>query len=115
MTKAGVALRTLIGSEPLVTLFAMLTERDPVQLLAALRTMKPNAAVFTEPASATGHAVGAARLAELYGLGAHHLVPATEALARARELAGPDGNVLVCGSLYLVGEILALLTETTNS
>ena len=23
-------------------------------------------------------------------------------------LAGPDGNVLVCGSLYLVGEILAL-------
>jgi len=29
-------------------------------------------------------------------------------LARAKELAGRDGNVLVCGSLYLVGEILAL-------
>jgi folylpolyglutamate synthase/dihydropteroate synthase len=24
------------------------------------------------------------------------------------EVAGPGGNVLVCGSLYLVGEILAL-------
>jgi folylpolyglutamate synthase/dihydropteroate synthase len=37
-------------------------------------------------------------------------VPQTEAaLARARDLAGPDGNVLVCGSLYLVGEVLALM------
>jgi folylpolyglutamate synthase/dihydropteroate synthase len=36
------------------------------------------------------------------------LVPAAAALERARDLAGPDGNVLVCGSLYLVGEILAL-------
>jgi folylpolyglutamate synthase/dihydropteroate synthase len=36
------------------------------------------------------------------------VVPAAAALERARELAGPQGNVLVCGSLYLVGEILAL-------
>jgi hypothetical protein len=35
-------------------------------------------------------------------------MPAVAALERARELAGPNGNVLVCGSLYLVGEILAL-------
>ena len=32
-----------------------------------------------------------------------------EALARARELAGSDGFVLVAGSLYLVGSVLALL------
>jgi folylpolyglutamate synthase/dihydropteroate synthase len=36
------------------------------------------------------------------------VVPAAAALERARDLAGPAGNVLVCGSLYLVGEILAL-------
>lgn len=114
MTKAGAALRTLIGSQTLVTVFAMLTERDPVQLLAALRTMSPDDAVFTEPASAAGHAVGAEKLAELYGLGAHHVMPAPAALARARELAGPEGNVLVCGSLYLVGEILALLAEAPS-
>jgi dihydrofolate synthase/folylpolyglutamate synthase len=35
--------------------------------------------------------------------------PAT-ALARARQLAGPDGAVLVTGSLYLVGAIRSLLT-----
>src|SRR6266478_2578845 len=33
MTKSGVSLRRLIGSERLVTVFAMLSERDPVELL----------------------------------------------------------------------------------
>jgi dihydrofolate synthase/folylpolyglutamate synthase len=108
MTKAGATFRRLIGTERLVTLFAMLTERDPVELLAALRTLEPDAAVFTEPASAAGHAVPAQQLARTYGQGGEALVPARAALARAKDLAGLDGNVLVCGSLYLVGEILAL-------
>jgi folylpolyglutamate synthase/dihydropteroate synthase len=64
--------------------------------------------VFTEPASAAGHAVAADLLARTYGAGGQAVVPAAAALERARGLAGPDGNVLVCGSLYLVGEILAL-------
>jgi folylpolyglutamate synthase/dihydropteroate synthase len=85
----------------------MLSERDPVQLLAALRTVQPDAAVFTEPASAAGHAVSADVLARTYGPGGHAVRPAAAALELARELAGPNGNVLVCGSLYLVGEILA--------
>jgi dihydrofolate synthase/folylpolyglutamate synthase len=108
MVKAGATLRRLIGAERLVAVFAMLTERDPVQLIAALRTLRPDAVVFTEPASAQGHAVEAETLAELYGDGAYVARPARAALARARELAGPSGNVLVCGSLYLVGEILSL-------
>lgn len=108
MMKAGVALRRLIGTDRLVVVFAMLTERDPAQLLDALRTLSPDAAVFTEPASAAGHAVPAYLLAQMYGAQGHAMVPAAAALDRARELAGPDGNVLVCGSLYLVGEVLAL-------
>jgi dihydrofolate synthase / folylpolyglutamate synthase len=108
LTKAGAALRRLIGSERLAVVFAMLTERDPDQLLAALRTLEPDAAVFTEPSSAAGHAVPAQSLAARYGAAAESVRPAGAALARARELAGPTGNVLVCGSLYLVGEILAL-------
>ncbi len=107
MTKAGASLRRLIGSERLVTLFAMLSERDPVQLLGALRTLNPYAVVFTEPASAAGHAVPADELAAMYGATAAAVVPAEAALERAQELAGREGNVLVCGSLYLVGEILA--------
>jgi dihydrofolate synthase / folylpolyglutamate synthase len=111
MVKAGAALRRLIGPERLVAVFAMLSERDPVELITALRTLRPDAVVFTEPASAQGHAVAPEALNELYGDGAHVARPAGAALARARELAGPSGNVLVCGSLYLVGEILSL----TNS
>lgn len=107
MTKSGAALRRLIGSERLISVFAMLSERDPVRLLEALRTLHPDAAVFTEPESAAGHAIPAEELAATYGAGAEAVRPALTAVERAKELAGADGNVLVCGSLYLVGEILA--------
>jgi dihydrofolate synthase/folylpolyglutamate synthase len=115
MTKSGISLRRLIASERLVTVFAMLTERDPVQLLAALRTLRPDAAVFTEPASAGGHAVSAQKLAATFGGDAEAVRDPRSALERAKVLAGPDGNVLVCGSLYLVGEILASEHTRSNS
>jgi dihydrofolate synthase/folylpolyglutamate synthase len=107
MTKSGVSLRRLIGAEKLVTVFAMLSERDPAQLLAALGTLRPDATVFTEPTSAHGHAVSAQTLATIFGPDAEAILDPRSALERAKALAGPDGNVLVCGSLYLVGEILA--------
>src|SRR6266851_4227191 len=108
MTKSGISLRRLIGSERLVTVFSMLSERDPAALLAALQTLRPDRAVFTEATSAGGHSVPAVELASMFGHDAEAVLPPQTALARARELAGEDGNVLVCGSLYLVGEILAL-------
>lgn len=108
LIKAGAALRQLIGGERLVALFGMLSERDPVQLLTALKVAKPDAAVFTEPASARGHAIPPETLAELFGDGGVAVRPAAKALEEAKRIVGKDGNVLVCGSLYLVGEILAL-------
>jgi len=108
MVKSGAALRRLIGDERLVAVFAMLSERDPVQLLDALRTLRPDAVVFTEAASAHGHVIEPEVLDELYGAGGSVARPAAAALERAKQLAGQDGDVLVCGSLYLVGEILAL-------
>ena len=107
MTRAGATLRKLIKDQRLIAVFAMLSERDPNQLLEALRTLKPEAAIFTEPKSAGGHAIKATELKDIYGQNAEAITPASKAVARARHLAGPDGNVLVCGSLYLVGEILA--------
>ena len=108
MIKSGSALRRLIGSERLIAVFAMLSERDPDTLLSALRTLRPDGVVFTEPASAGGHAISPDELAAVYGAGGEAVRPARAAVERAKALAGPDGNVLVCGSLYLVGEILAL-------
>ncbi len=40
---------------------------------------------------------------------------ANEALQKARELTPPEGQVCVCGSLYLVGEFKALLEIKENS
>jgi dihydrofolate synthase / folylpolyglutamate synthase len=114
MTKSGESLRRLIGRERLVTVFAMISERDPVKLLAALRSLEPSAAVFTEPGSAAGHVISADDLASSYGPGAEAVKPARSALQRAKKLAGVDGNVLVCGSLYLVGEILAQAGQLGN-
>lgn len=108
LVKAGAALRELIDGERLVVVFGMLSERDPIQLLAALKTMQPDAAVFTEPASAHGHAVPPETLAGLFGKDGVVMRPARAALEEAKRLARNDGNVLVCGSLYLVGEILAV-------
>ncbi len=108
LVKAGAALRRLIGSERLVAVFAMLSERDPLQLLGALRTLTPDAVVFSEPASAHGHVIVPETLAGLYGDGAHVARPASAAVELGADLAGASGNVLVCGSLYLVGEVLAL-------
>jgi dihydrofolate synthase/folylpolyglutamate synthase len=108
LRQAGESLRRLIRDERLVIVFGMLSERDPNQLLPQLRAMKPAAVVFTEPASAAGHVIAASTLSEMYGRSVESIPRAAEALARARELAGADGTVLVCGSLYLAGEVLAL-------
>ena len=107
MTKSGVSLRRLIGTERLIAVFGMLSERDPRILLDALRSLGPEAVVFTEPTSAAGHAVPAPKLAAIFGPSAEAILPPSAALDHARALAGPDGNVLVCGSFYLVGEILS--------
>ena len=47
LRRAGRALRRLIGRGRLVVVFGMLSERDPAQLMAALRELEPDAAVFT--------------------------------------------------------------------
>lgn len=100
-------LSRLTGSEPLVIVFAMMSERDPGSLLEALRKFHPAAVVFTEPALAREHAISASELASRYGADSEAEPSAMTALARAVDLAGKRGNVLVCGTLSLVGEVLA--------
>jgi dihydrofolate synthase / folylpolyglutamate synthase len=114
MAKAGTSLRTLIDGERLIAVFGMLSERDPRLLLPALRELHADAVVFTEADSAGSHAVPAADLAAVYGSGSEAVSRVDAALARARELAGREGNVLVCGSLYLVGDVLALSQQTSR-
>ena len=96
------------GGGPLVVVAGGTGERDPAALARALA---PAAAhlVATAPQGLFGKqplppaALAAAARAE--GLPASQVEHPLEALDQALELAGPQGTVLVTGSLYLVGEV----------
>jgi dihydrofolate synthase/folylpolyglutamate synthase len=98
------------GERP-VLLFGATREKDLNQVLAPL-------APYVSGLVATRPDINRAMEPEVirdYGTGRfepvllHH--EPQDAVAAARELAGPDGLVLVAGSLYLVGCILAVLEE----
>ena len=63
--------------------------------------------VVTAPA--VDRATPPADLARLFDPPAEVADGVRTALDRARRLAGSDGVVVVCGSLYLAGEVLELL------
>ena len=57
-------------------------------------------------------AMPAAELAaefEAQGIRAYAFAHVKDALEEARRLAGPEGNVVCAGSLYLIGEVRTLL------
>jgi dihydrofolate synthase / folylpolyglutamate synthase len=97
---------------PLVGVVSILEDKEAAPMLAALLPHL-DAAVLT--ASASPRALPPATLRSLAGqLGAGpgpdalETVPAPRrALARARELAGPGGVVLVTGSIYLIADLVS--------
>ena len=97
-------LPTLLQGRPLHLVFAAMADKDSGAMLAALR---PLAASVHFCATQNPRAASAESLAALGGGVAHGSVQA--ALAAARSAAGENGVVLCCGSLYLVGEVQALL------
>jgi folylpolyglutamate synthase/dihydropteroate synthase len=48
-------------------------------------------------------------LARRWGHGARAISSLPDALTAARMLAGDEGVVLICGSIYLAGDVLQLL------
>jgi dihydrofolate synthase/folylpolyglutamate synthase len=88
---------------PLVIVFGAMQDKDLPSMLAELRRMEA-------PVIFSGidwhRAAAPETLAELYGRPVAVAPHSDQALATARQLAGAEGIVLVCGSLYLVGEVL---------
>jgi len=60
-------------------------------------------------------AAAPAQLADAFGDAAEAADSSAAAISRARERAGANGIVLVCGSLYLVGEAIALSRLRTGA
>lgn len=105
LRKLGQSVRGLVGDAPLVVVFGAMADKDVSFMLTELRAMEPRTVVFTAASSAGTRAAAPAQLAAGWGAGAEVMADAREALRCARELAGRDGWVLVCGSIYLVGEL----------
>ena len=101
------ALAAALPERPFVAVVAILDDKDAGAMLAALR---PRCDAFVCTAAPNPRALPSATLASLaQQLGAEaEIVPEPHAaLARARELAGPDGAVVATGSIYLVAELLS--------
>ena len=95
----------LAKDRPLVIVFGAMKDKDLPAMLALLRAT--GAPVIFSRIDWHRAAVPA-DLAAQFGTGAPAAESVTEALEMAREKAGREGLVFVCGSLYLVGEAKAL-------
>jgi dihydrofolate synthase/folylpolyglutamate synthase len=111
-TVLATALSELYGGRRRHVVIGMLGDKDAASVVRLLAPLADTLLV-TQPSSP--RALPAASLAALAG--AHpqvHVEPvATEALQRAIKLASGDDLVVVCGSLYLVGELRAFLRGRT--
>lgn len=107
MSALAAALPEIANDMPVVVLFAAMRDKDVDGMLAAMHAIPRVATVVTAPR--VHRAMPAAELAARAGAGAMAVEPVAAALDVARRRAGAHGLVLVCGSLYLAGEVLALL------
>jgi dihydrofolate synthase/folylpolyglutamate synthase len=89
-----------------VIVFGMMADKDLPAALAELRQLRPAEVIFT--AAESPRAAAPEHLAELWG-GGEVVVSPELAVWRAIELAGLEGILLVCGSLYLVGAVRPML------
>ncbi len=105
----ALAERQAKAPRPLALIVGMLANKDAGGFFEALG--RSDAAVFTVPfdgAAAEPEALAA--VARGHGLGATPCASVQEALTRALRLGA--GRVVICGSLYLAGEVLGASRET---
>ena len=106
---AALAERQARAPRPLALIVGILANKDAGGFFEALS--RSDAAVFTVPfdgAAAEPEALAA--VARGHGLGATACTSVQEALSRALRLGA--GRVMICGSLYMAGEVLGAARET---
>ncbi len=97
--------RDLVAGRRCVAIFAAMRNKDAVSMAAALNELT-HEIVVTAPA--VERATPPADLSRLFDPPGEIAENVGIALQRARDRAGHDGTVVVCGSLYLAGEVLEL-------
>ena len=96
------------GERP-VLVFGALADKDWRLMVEVLAPLVRDAVVTRVPSPRALEPMEAARAFSMMGLFGMVVEDPGHALATAQGIAGPDGVVLVTGSLYLVGDVLARL------
>jgi dihydrofolate synthase / folylpolyglutamate synthase len=105
MRQLVASLRRLFDGVPVAVVFGAMADKDLGLVFDELRRLEADHLVFTAAPSAGPRAVRPSALAAAWGGPAELRSDPRAALERARELVGPEGWVLVTGSLYLVGDV----------
>ncbi|ALL11980.1 bifunctional folylpolyglutamate synthase/dihydrofolate synthase [Caulobacter henricii] len=114
---AGQAVARALGDlvardgRPVVLISALLANKDATGFFSPFAPLKAEVYAVSFAATAAAPAAQTAAAAELAGLRAHACETLQDALAKALALS-PVPHVLICGSLYLAGEVLAMSEET---
>ena len=106
MTALVAAAAELLRDRRIVVLFGVMRDKERGPMVESLRRLNPAAVVLSAPP--VDRAATPEELAvDFPGATIKHRVDA--AMEAAATLAGPDGAVVACGSLYLAGEVLSRL------
>ena len=99
--------RPLVDGHRVICVFAAMGDKDVESMVAELSRLGPDEVLVTAPG--VSRATPPRELAALFKPEAAIAPDTAAALSEAARRAGDDGVVVVCGSLYLVGEALKLL------
>ncbi len=102
----------LPDTRPRVAVFGAMADKDIGGMLRELGRLRPTSVIFSKVASE--RAATTAELAHAWSGTSLQVEPVGAAVELGRTLAGPDGVVVVCGSLYLVGEAMGALGATAS-
>jgi dihydrofolate synthase / folylpolyglutamate synthase len=99
------------GDHRVVAVVSILDDKDAAGMLAGLfgGAVTVDAVVLTSSQNPRALPPGTLQslTRQLHGPPAEIVSDPNRAVARARELAGPDGVVIVTGSIYLIADMLA--------
>jgi dihydrofolate synthase/folylpolyglutamate synthase len=101
------ALAAALPERPFVAVVSILDDKDAAAMLAALRGRCDAFVCTAAPNPRALPPATLASLAQQLGAAAEIVPEPHAALARARELAGPDGAVVATGSIYLVADLVS--------
>ena len=108
------ALQAMVARDgrPLALVLGMLGNKDAAGVFEALKPLKPKVFTVPSPSDAGAPPEELAAAGRAVGLDAEPCDSVMRGFEQALRLEGPAPHVVICGSLYLAGEVLAASPET---